>query len=151
MSVGPFYYFAEFQHSSLSQKISGSLPVFCPERNYSVGQMGQAGREERNERSQGARPGTVKDKDVNRRRPVSSDGAVDCRSIRRTRSLIIRPTAEIAVTLSWGLLRHLRGLAAELDVPLRWLVSGLACDTVERLASGRLGAGVDAQADRPVP
>jgi hypothetical protein len=43
MPVGPFYFFAEFQHSSLSQEISGSLPVFCPERNYSVGQMGQAG------------------------------------------------------------------------------------------------------------
>jgi hypothetical protein len=39
-------------------------------------------------------------------------------------------TAEVRVTLSEELLRHLRCRAAELRVPIKWLVAGLVCDTV---------------------
>ncbi len=38
---------------------------------------------------------------------------------------------EIAVTLSDELLESLRTQAVELKVPLRWLVAGLICDTLE--------------------
>lgn len=38
---------------------------------------------------------------------------------------------EIRVTLSEDLLRHLRKEAEARHVPLRWLVAGLVCDTVE--------------------
>lgn len=38
---------------------------------------------------------------------------------------------EVFVTLSDDLLVHLRKLARELRVPLRWLVAGLVCDTFE--------------------
>jgi hypothetical protein len=38
---------------------------------------------------------------------------------------------EIAVTLSDGLLESLRAQAEELKVPLKWLVAGLVCDTIE--------------------
>lgn len=61
------------------------------------------------------------------------------------------PTPEIPVTLSADLFRHLRDLAAALDVPLHWLVAGLVCDTVEGLAAGRLAAGAQARLDHPRP
>jgi hypothetical protein len=38
---------------------------------------------------------------------------------------------EIRVTLSNELLKQLRKEAASCHVPLRWLVAGLVCDTVE--------------------
>jgi hypothetical protein len=38
---------------------------------------------------------------------------------------------EIAVTLSEELLERLRAQARQLHVPLRWLVAGLVCDTIE--------------------
>jgi hypothetical protein len=38
---------------------------------------------------------------------------------------------QILVTLSDELLAHLRKHAQEMKVPLRWLVAGLVCDTVE--------------------
>jgi len=37
----------------------------------------------------------------------------------------------ILVVLSDDLLNHLRKLAQQTDVPLRWLVAGLICDTLE--------------------
>ena len=40
-------------------------------------------------------------------------------------------TPQIRVTLSNDLLEHLRREAAERHVPLRWLVAGLVCDTLE--------------------
>jgi hypothetical protein len=38
---------------------------------------------------------------------------------------------EVLVTLSDELLAHLKKLAHEMHVPLRWLVAGLVCDTFE--------------------
>ena len=38
---------------------------------------------------------------------------------------------EVFVTLSDELLVHLKKLAREMHVPLRWLVAGLVCDTFE--------------------
>ena len=38
---------------------------------------------------------------------------------------------EIAITLSDELLENLRAQAEELKVPLKWLVAGLICDTIE--------------------
>ena len=38
---------------------------------------------------------------------------------------------KIIVVLSDDLLRHLRKLAQQKHVPLRWLVAGLICDTIE--------------------
>ena len=38
---------------------------------------------------------------------------------------------EIRVTLSDELMKHLRKEAEKQHVPLRWLVAGLVCDTVE--------------------
>ena len=38
---------------------------------------------------------------------------------------------EVFVTLSDELLAHLKKLAREMHVPLRWLVAGLICDTFE--------------------
>ncbi len=61
----------------------------------------------------------------------------------------MKATPEIPVTLSRELFHHLRGLAAALDVPLRWLVAGLVCDTVEGLAGESVMAGAEAKsADR---
>jgi hypothetical protein len=59
----------------------------------------------------------------------------------------MKATPEIPVTLSHELLGHLRSRAAELGVPLRWLIAGLICDTVEGLA-GRLSTRPAAPADR---
>ena len=41
------------------------------------------------------------------------------------------------VTLSGDLLTHLRKTAQEIHVPLRWLVAGLVCDTIEADAEQR--------------
>jgi len=41
--------------------------------------------------------------------------------------------SEVEVTLSDELLDHLYRLSFEADVPLRWLVAGLVCDTMESL------------------
>ena len=50
----------------------------------------------------------------------------------------MKTISEVSVTLSNELLAHLRGLAADLDIPLEWLVAGLVCDTIESsAASGR--------------
>jgi hypothetical protein len=38
---------------------------------------------------------------------------------------------QFMVTLSDELLTHLRKHAQEMHVPLRWLVAGLVCDTLE--------------------
>ena len=38
---------------------------------------------------------------------------------------------QLRVTLSDDLLNHLRGVAQQEHVPLRWLVAGLVCDTFE--------------------
>jgi len=40
-------------------------------------------------------------------------------------------TTQILVTLSDDLLEHLRREAVARHVPLRWLVAGLICDTLE--------------------
>ncbi len=42
---------------------------------------------------------------------------------------------EIRVTLSDALFEHLRKEAKARQVPLRWLVAGLICDTVENCDS----------------
>jgi hypothetical protein len=39
--------------------------------------------------------------------------------------------SSIQVVLSGDLLNHLRRVAKEKHVPLRWLVAGLICDTLE--------------------
>ena len=44
---------------------------------------------------------------------------------------------KVTVTLSTTLLRHLRGQAADLEVPIEWLVAGLVCDTLESLDEGQ--------------
>jgi len=40
-------------------------------------------------------------------------------------------TSQVMVTLSADLLKQLRKEAQEQQVPLRWLVAGLVCDTLE--------------------
>ncbi len=40
-------------------------------------------------------------------------------------------TSQVMVTLSDDLLRQLRKEAREQHVPLRWVVAGLVCDTLE--------------------
>jgi len=40
-------------------------------------------------------------------------------------------TSQVMVTLSADLLKQLRKEAREQHVPLRWLVAGLVCDTLE--------------------
>jgi hypothetical protein len=42
----------------------------------------------------------------------------------------------VSVSISGMLLSQLRVHAAELEVPVRWLVVGLVCDTVEQIARG---------------
>lgn len=44
-------------------------------------------------------------------------------------------TSQVMVTLSADLLKQLRKEAREQRVPLRWVVAGLVCDTLE---TGRL-------------
>ena len=45
--------------------------------------------------------------------------------------LIVNATSQVIVTLSADLLKQLRKEAREQHVPLRWLVAGLVCDTLE--------------------
>ena len=40
--------------------------------------------------------------------------------------------AQVRVTLSYDLMSHLRRVAQQKHVPLRWLVAGLVYDTLER-------------------
>lgn len=49
----------------------------------------------------------------------------------------MKSQGEVAVTLSEDLLDQLYHVAFKADVPLRWLVAGLVCDTLEALA-GRI-------------
>ncbi len=44
------------------------------------------------------------------------------------------PNSEVAVTLSEKMLGHMRVRATALRIPLKWLVAGLVCDTIERFA-----------------
>ncbi len=46
----------------------------------------------------------------------------------------MKTTSQVLVTLSADLLKQLRKEAREQRVPLRWVVAGLVCDTLE---SGR--------------
>jgi hypothetical protein len=41
---------------------------------------------------------------------------------------------EVRVTLSAELVRHLRRRASALKIPIEWLVVGLVCDTLDKLA-----------------
>ena len=43
----------------------------------------------------------------------------------------MKTNREIAVTLSDELLASLKVQAQELSIPLKWLVAGLVCDTIE--------------------
>ena len=50
--------------------------------------------------------------------------------------------AEVFVTLSADLLDRLRKVAQKEHVPLRWLVAGLVCDTVDaQQPHGRVSSG----------
>jgi hypothetical protein len=60
----------------------------------------------------------------------------------------MRVSPTIPVTLSNELLGHLRGLAADLDIPLEWIVAGLVCDTVEGLTARRISNRLDVRPDR---
>jgi hypothetical protein len=51
----------------------------------------------------------------------------------------MKAISEVSVMLSNELLAHLRGLAADLDIPLEWLVAGLVCDTIEGPAASGTG------------
>ena len=46
----------------------------------------------------------------------------------------MKRSQQVRVTLSVDLLNHLRKTAREQHVPLRWLVAGLVCDTLEARA-----------------
>jgi len=46
----------------------------------------------------------------------------------------MKRSPQVRVTLSDDLLIHLRKTAQEQHVPLRWLVAGLVCDTLEARA-----------------
>ncbi len=43
----------------------------------------------------------------------------------------MKRSPQVQVTLSDDLLIHLRKTAQEQQVPLRWLIAGLVCDTLE--------------------
>jgi hypothetical protein len=43
----------------------------------------------------------------------------------------MKTSPEIVVTLSNELLERLQVQSRELSIPLRWLVAGLVCDTIE--------------------
>ena len=47
---------------------------------------------------------------------------------------VMNRSPQVQVTLSDDLLSHLRKTAQEQHVPLRWLVAGLVCDTLEARA-----------------
>jgi hypothetical protein len=50
---------------------------------------------------------------------------------------------EVAVILTDELIDHLYRLSYEADIPLRWLVAGIICDTMETAAAGH-------QSSRPI-
>jgi hypothetical protein len=67
-------------------------------------------------------------------------------------------TAEVSVTLSEELLRHLSRRARELKIPIVWLVAGLVCDTLDNFGGGAvaghcptLSYGARAGALQPIP
>ena len=43
----------------------------------------------------------------------------------------MKTSPEIVVTLSDELMQSLRAQSQELKIPLRWLVAGMVCDTME--------------------
>jgi hypothetical protein len=43
----------------------------------------------------------------------------------------MKTSPEIVVTLSDDLMESLRARSQELKIPLKWLVAGLVCDTIE--------------------
>lgn len=43
----------------------------------------------------------------------------------------MKTSPEIVVTLSDDLMHRLQDQSRELNIPLRWLVAGLVCDTIE--------------------
>ncbi len=43
----------------------------------------------------------------------------------------MKTSPEIYVTLSDELMEHLRAQSQELKIPLKWLVAGLVCDTID--------------------
>lgn len=45
----------------------------------------------------------------------------------------MKTDGQIQVTLSDELLENLRAQARELNVPLKWLVAGLVCDTIDAI------------------
>ena len=45
----------------------------------------------------------------------------------------MRSNDEVQVTLSDNLIDHLCRLSYETDVPIRWLVAGMVCDTIDTL------------------
>jgi hypothetical protein len=45
----------------------------------------------------------------------------------------MNPNSEILVTLSDELLDRIRRQARELHIPMKWLVAGLVCDTIDPL------------------
>jgi hypothetical protein len=45
--------------------------------------------------------------------------------------MTMKRSPQVRVTLSDDLLNHLRKVAEEKHVPLRWLVAGMVCDTLE--------------------
>jgi|GEM_PF-1495124 len=47
------------------------------------------------------------------------------------RRVSVDASPQVRVTLSDDLLCHLRRVAQEKHIPLRWLVAGLVCDTME--------------------
>jgi hypothetical protein len=61
---------------------------------------------------------------------------------RRTRKIPSDTSPQVRVTLSDDLLNHLRRVAQEKHVPLRWLVAGLVYDTFE--------SGLERSLDRQV-
>ena len=53
------------------------------------------------------------------------------RSTGRTPRIGMNAGPQVRVTLSDDLLNHLRQTAQEKHIPLKWLVAGLVCDTLE--------------------
>ena len=49
----------------------------------------------------------------------------------RTGKISSDTSSQVRITLSDDLLCHLRRVAQEKHIPLRWLVAGLICDTLE--------------------
>jgi hypothetical protein len=43
----------------------------------------------------------------------------------------MKTSPEIDVTLSDELMEHLQARSQELKIPLKWLVAGLVCDTID--------------------